>query len=113
LGHYCPIVPGGQVMGVDGTSCSAPVFAALVALLNDHQVSQGRPKLGFINPVLYKMWADNKKIFHDITQGNNWCTESQCCNSTFGYEAAVGWDPVTGLGTPNFGLMLEWLDAQN
>lgn len=113
LGHYCPIVSGGQVMGVDGTSCSAPVFAALVALLNDHQVSQGKPKLGFINPVLYKMWADNKKIFHDITQGNNWCTESGCCNSTFGYEAAVGWDPVTGLGTPNFGLMLEWLDAQN
>jgi tripeptidyl-peptidase-1 len=113
LGHYCPIVSGGQVMGVDGTSCSAPVFAALVALLNDHQVSQGKPKLGFINPILYKMWADNKKIFHDITQGNNWCTEMQCCNSTFGYEAAVGWDPVTGLGTPNFGLMLEWLDAQN
>jgi len=112
LGHYCPIVSGGQVMGVDGTSCSAPVFAALVALLNDHQVSQGKPKLGFINPVLYKMWSDNKKTFHDITQGNNWCTEMQCCNSTFGYEAAVGWDPVTGLGTPNFGLMVEWLDAQ-
>ena len=109
VGHNCPTVMGGQVMGVDGTSCSSPIFAALLALLNDYQVARGKPKLGFVNPVLYKMWADNSKTFNDITKGNNWCTEMQCCNSTFGYESAVGWDPVTGLGTPNFGLMIDWL----
>lgn len=110
VGHNCPTVMSGQLMGVDGTSCSSPIFAALVALLNDHQKTMGKPNLGFVNPVLYKMWTDNKKIFHDITKGNNWCTEMQCCNSSFGYESAVGWDPVTGLGTPNFGLMMAWLD---
>jgi len=107
VGHNCPVVSGGQIMAVDGTSCSSPVFAALIALLNDYQVSRGKPKLGFVNPVLYKMAA----TFNDITVGNNWCTEMQCCNSSFGYEAAKGWDPVTGLGTPNFGKMVEWLDA--
>ena len=101
---------GGQIMPVDGTSCSSPIFAAIIALLNDHQKNNGKPNLGFVNPVLYQMWVDNKNTFHDITKGNNWCTETQCCNNTFGYESAVGWDPVTGLGTPNFGLMMEWLD---
>jgi len=110
VGHNCPTVMNGQLMGVDGTSCSSPIFAALVALLNDHQKTMGKPNLGFMNPVLYKMWTDNKEIFHDITEGNNWCTEMQCCNSSFGYESSVGWDPVTGLGTPNFGLMMDWLD---
>ena len=110
LGHNCPVVTQGVLMGVDGTSCSSPVFAAIIALLNDHQVSKGKPKLGFINPVLYSMYKDSSKIFNDITKGNNWCTEEQCCNNTFGYETSVGWDPVTGLGTPNVGLMLEWLD---
>ena len=110
VGHYCPTVMGGSLTPVDGTSCSSPVFAAMVTLLNDYQTSLGKPRLGFVNPVLYQMWTDNKQTFHDITGGNNWCTETQCCNSSFGYESAVGWDPVTGLGTPNFGLMLEWLD---
>lgn len=106
LGHNCPVVSGGQIMPVDGTSCSSPVFASLIALLNDYQTSKGKPKLGFVNPVLYKM----TNAFRDITGGNNWCTEMQCCNSSFGYEGTAGWDPVTGLGTPNFGKMLDWLD---
>jgi len=107
VGHNCPVISGGHIISVDGTSCSSPVFAALIALLNDYQTSKGKPKLGFVNPVLYKMGD----VFKDITVGNNWCTEIQCCNSSFGYEAAKGWDPVTGLGTPNFGKMAEWLDA--
>ena len=107
LGHYCPTIMNGNLLGVDGTSCSSPVFASLVALLNDHQKSKGKPLLGFMNPLLYKM----KDTFNDITQGNNWCTEVQCCNSDFGYQAGKGWDPVTGLGTPNFGRMLEYLDT--
>ena len=111
VGHNCPVVMGGSLGAVDGTSCSSPVFAALVALLNDHQVSLGKPKLGFINPLLYKMWSDDRTIFTDITKGNNWCTEMQCCSQALGFEATKGWDPVTGLGTPNFGHMVAWLDA--
>ncbi len=116
LGHFCPVVTGGSLMGVDGTSCACPVFASLVALLNDHQAARGKSKLGFANPVLYGMWGDDPSIFNDITKGNNWCTESGCCpgdgnTNMFGYEAAKGWDPVTGLGTPNYGKMEAWLDS--
>jgi tripeptidyl-peptidase-1 len=62
------------------------------------------------------MWGDDPSIFNDITKGNNWCTESGCCpgdgnTNMFGYEAAKGWDPVTGLGTPNYGKMEAWLDS--
>ena len=116
IGHNCPVVDGGNLQGVDGTSCSSPLFAALITLLNDYQVSRGKNKLGFINPVLYKMADDNPKIFNDIKEGNNFCTEYFCCptrqdgGSDFGYLASNGWDPVTGLGTPNIGLMKEWLD---
>ena len=108
VGHNCPVMMGGSLGGVDGTSCSSPLFAAIVALLNDHQVSRKKPKLGFLNPMLYKMWEDG--VFNDITQGNNWCTEEECCGPDAGFEAAEGWDPVSGLGTPNVGRMVEWLD---
>jgi len=111
LGHNCPVVSGGSLIPVDGTSCSSPLFAGILAILNDHQVTNNKPKLGFVNPVLYQMEQDNPKIFKDITQGNNYCTEAQCCSNTnYGYVATKGWDPVTGLGTPNVGLMKEWLD---
>ena len=110
VGHNCPVMDGGSLMPVDGTSCSSPLFAAMVALMNDFQVGRGKPKLGFLNPLLYKMWEDDPTLFKDITQGNNWCTEENCCTSDFGFEATKGWDPVTGLGTPNFGRILEWLE---
>ena len=80
-------------------------------------MSKAKPKLGFVNPVLYKMYADNPKIFNDITEGANWSTEYGTCSvrksggSDFGYQASTGFDPVYGLGTPNIGLMKEWLDA--
>ena len=53
--------------------------------------------LGLLNPFLYQ----NPTAFNDITQGNN----PGC--GTSGFEAAKGWDPVTGLGTPKFGQLLE------
>jgi len=111
VGHNCPVMAGGALSPADGTSCSSPVFAAMVALLNDHQVSKGKAKLGFVNPILYKMWSDNPDIFTDITEGNNWCTEEMCCSPEYGFEATEGWDPASGLGTPNFGRMVAWLDA--
>ena len=109
IGHLCPVVIDGTLTPVDGTSCSSPVFAGIVALLNDYQKSRGKPVLGFLNPVLYKMAEDG--VFNDITDGGNMCTEMQCCGDKFGYQSWKGWDPVTGLGTPNFGLMVEWLEA--
>ncbi|KAJ7739343.1 family S53 protease [Mycena metata] len=82
---------------VDGTSCSSPTFAAIVALLNDQLVAAGKAPLGFLNPFLYS--ATGRAALNDITTGDN-----PGCN-TNGFSATAGWDPVTGLGTPNFALL--------
>uniref|UniRef100_A0A6C0IXU0 Peptidase S53 domain-containing protein n=1 Tax=viral metagenome TaxID=1070528 RepID=A0A6C0IXU0_9ZZZZ len=116
IGHNCPVIDGGFLTGVDGTSCSSPVFASIIAMLNQHQIANNKSKLGFVNPILYKMYQSDSTIFNDINKGNNWCTEMMCCDekpnggSDFGYMAAKGYDPVYGLGTPNVGKMKEWLD---
>ena len=89
---------GGQVGGVDGTSASSPTFASVVALLNDARLNLGMAPLGFLNPFLYS--ATGTAALTDITAGNN-----PGCN-TNGFTAVAGWDPVTGLGTPNFAKLL-------
>ncbi|EJD45531.1 family S53 protease [Auricularia subglabra TFB-10046 SS5] len=86
------VVSGGTFPIVDGTSCSSPSFASVVALINDRLVAQGSPTLGFLNPLLYA----NPNAFTDITAGSN----PGC--GTNGFPALTGWDPVTGLGTPIF-----------
>ena len=80
---------------------AAPIWAGLVTLLNDARYAVGKTRLGFLPPMLYH-FAAAEAGFHDIVEGNNKCTRSdgECCK--FGYEAAPGWDPVTGLGTPKF-----------
>ena len=72
---------------VGGTSAAAPLWAALVARIN----SLLGNNIGYITPYLYQ----NPSFFNDITVGNN------ATNSTTGYLSTVGWDAVTGLGTPN------------
>ncbi|KAK6984776.1 peptidase S53 domain-containing protein [Favolaschia claudopus] len=83
-----------QFETVGGTSCSSPTFASIVALLNDELIAAGKPPLGFLNPFLYS--AKGRAALNDITTGNN----PGC--STNGFPATKGWDPVTGLGTPNY-----------
>ncbi|KAH9161681.1 subtilisin-like protein [Lactarius sanguifluus] len=78
---------------VDGTSCAAPTVAGIISLLNDYRISQGRHPLGFLNPWLYGI---ARAGLTDITSGSN-----PGCN-TDGFPAVVGWDPVTGLGSPDF-----------
>ncbi|KAJ7183973.1 family S53 protease [Mycena filopes] len=82
---------------VDGTSCSSPTFASIVALLNDQLVAAGKAPLGFLNPFLYS--AAGRAALNDIKTGDN----PGC--GTNGFPATTGWDPVTGLGTPNFALL--------
>jgi tripeptidyl-peptidase-1 len=69
----------------------------MIALINDKRLEAGKGPVGFINPVIYA----NSQAFNDITVGNN-----AACN-TDGFNATIGWDPVTGLGTPNFPKLLE------
>ena len=56
----------GEVTTVDGTSGSSPIFASIIALLNDELSVAGKPPLGFLNPMIYKF----PHIFNDITSGS-------------------------------------------
>jgi tripeptidyl-peptidase-1 len=57
---------------VDGTSASAPIFASIVALINDRRMAKGGKPLGFLNPLIYS----RPDIWNDITTGN-FVTSSQ------------------------------------
>lgn len=81
----------GSILLQDGTSASTPTTASVISLVNDALIAQGRPPLGFLNPWLY---AGGYAAFNDVTIGS-----SVGCN-TSGFPATVGWDPVTGFGTP-------------
>jgi subtilase family serine protease len=87
-----PCSSGWYVVG--GTSSSCPQWAGLVAIA-DQIAGHG---LGLINPTLYSLASGSnyKNYFYDVTTGNN-----QADPSIQGYNATPGWDPVTGLGTPN------------
>jgi subtilase family serine protease len=89
---------------VGGTSCSAPQWAGLVAIA-DQIAGHG---LGLINPTLYKIAtsASYGTDFFDVTTGNN-----QADPSIPGYPATTGWDPVTGLGTPDAATLVPALAA--
>lgn len=78
--------------GIGGTSCAAPTFSAIVALLNDLRLSKGLASLGFLNPFLYQ----NPDAFNDITEGSN----PGC--GTNGFPATTGWDASSGLGSALF-----------
>jgi tripeptidyl-peptidase-1 len=86
-----------KARGVGGTSASAPIFAAIINLLNEERLEQGKGPIGFLNPTIYK----HPEMFNDITIGGN----PGC--GTEGFPASPGWDPVTGYGTPKYEKMRE------
>ncbi|KAJ4488455.1 subtilisin-like protein [Lentinula aciculospora] len=94
-GGTVEIIINGHVDYVGGTSCSSPIFSSVVALLNDELMSAGKSPMGFLNPWIYA----NPQAFNDITSGNN----PGC--GTEGFSALEGWDPVTGMGSPNYAAM--------
>jgi tripeptidyl-peptidase-1 len=96
-GANVTIVSGGENTPVDGTSCSTPIFASVIALINDRLMAAGQPPLGFLNPWLY---TNASSALNDMTDGSN----PGC--GTDGFPATIGWDPVTGLGSPIFNALL-------
>ncbi|KAI1787574.1 subtilisin-like protein [Ganoderma leucocontextum] len=90
---------GGQGYGFTGTSASSPTFASIIALINDGLLASGRSPLGFLNPLLY---SNGTAAFNDITSGDNY---DPVCDA--GFDADVGWDAVTGLGTPDYNKLLN------
>ncbi|KAF5392819.1 hypothetical protein D9757_000904 [Collybiopsis confluens] len=98
-GEKLQIFLSGEIISIGGTSASSPIFASIVALLNDELLSKGKPPMGFLNPWIYA----HPEAFNDIIGGSN-----PGCGTT-GFPAREGWDPVTGVGSPNYQAMRKAL----
>ena len=87
--------------GICGTSAASPEFAAMVAIADQY----AHENLGLVNPTLYQLASSSKAstYFFDVTTGTQF--------GPGGYSAGTGWDPVTGLGTPNAGNLVPALAA--
>jgi kumamolisin len=99
---YTILVDGQTVTGVGGTSAVAPLWAALIARINQQL---GKP-VGFINPLLYSS-VGKSNAFRDISVGNNDPTGGKLG----GYAAQAGWDACTGWGSPDGTRLLSALTA--
>jgi len=94
-----------------GTSFDAPIFAGLVALINEKENSVGQ---GVVNPVLYTLASNATTYavaFHDVTSGGNDCSAAGgtvCTGSGLtDYAAATGYDLASGLGSIDFDKLLS------
>ena len=119
FGGYFGIVVNGQESVLTGTSVAAPIWAGLMARLNEAMLSKYGRTIGLSQPLLYNMSLVSPSTFHDITTGNNICPRNNAAcvsavrsgstTSCQGFQGAAGWDPVTGLGSPNIGNMLAFI----
>ena len=94
---------GGRDGQAGGTSAATPLWAGVVALVNQDLRKKGLREVGFANPALYWMGANagslNPKPFHDVSSGNN-----------LGFDAGSGWDLATGWGSMDAaGLDAAWV----
>ena len=90
-GYHYSFISDGVAHLTDGTSASTPAVAAIVALINDALIADGRPPLGFLNPWIY---GGGFGAFMDVVVGN----ATGC--GTDGFPALEGWDAASGFGTP-------------
>jgi subtilase family serine protease len=94
------------IVSATGTSAAVSLWAGLMALADQY----AHHSLGFVNPAIYRIARSSKyhKAFHDVTTGNNKLAVGGTIGY-FGYQAAPGWDPVTGWGTPNAQVLVPLL----
>lgn len=91
------VANNGEQGVIGGTSAAAPLWAGFAALVNQQAAAEGKPSVGFLNPLLYAIGQGSgyTAAFHDITTGNN--TNSSSPDKFF---AVSGYDLCTGWGTP-------------
>jgi hypothetical protein len=106
MGNLFPVALGDKDEDwywVDGTSASAPVFAAFIALIHDARQKKGisPTRIGFLNLYLYEAFKLDSANFKDIVSGSTSCvSRAVCCN--LGFEACPGYDAASGLGSPDW-----------
>ncbi|KAI0007511.1 putative alkaline serine protease AorO [Xylariaceae sp. FL0662B] len=96
-GDHFVISSGGELLRIGGTSASAPLWGSIITLINEERLAADKGPVGFIHQVIYS----HPEVFKDITVGDN----AAC--KTNGFSAAEGWDPVSGMGAPDYPKLLE------
>jgi len=109
VSHNYLIASSGSYSTVDGTSASAPSVSAMISILNNMRVSNGKSTLGPVAAVLYSMADACETCFKDIVDGSNNSTEFGECK--WGYHGAKGYDAVYGLGVPNFKEIYNYIEG--
>ena len=99
----------GEEIPVDGTSASTPTFAAMISMMNTLRFNAGLPSMGFVHPFLYSIWEQNVGAYRDVVQND--VQDHGCCPT--GFAAVNGWEPMCGLGVPDFGVMSQLALSQS
>jgi hypothetical protein len=109
------LVTGGVRSMIYGTSGSAPIVAAFVSLANNAKSRAQQQHTGTgIAQIHAMLYGQNNVILRDVTVGDNcpgeqygqWIANFPDFGATC-YNASVGWDAVTGLGTLNVSRLVE------
>jgi len=98
LGTNIVSIQNGDFVYTSSTTTTTPIIAAIITLLNEKRLNSKQPVVGFINPLLYQIYANSKNSFYDVVAGEN---HFGCCGFV-GFRASPGYDVVSGVGTPNF-----------
>lgn len=98
------VYTGGSWAVYGGTSLSSPLWAGMASVVNADRANAGLSRLGFFNPTIYALGSPHNGL-HDIRSGNNNYTPT----AVIGYRAGVGYDDVTGLGSPDLAVLLPYL----
>ncbi|HVK70166.1 MAG TPA: S53 family peptidase [Polyangium sp.] len=116
---YQAVACGQWVDYAGGTSVAAPIWAAIVALMNQARRAAGLGRVGFVNPMLYALRKENPAPFREISEGSTDVAMNvlnahgkAVIHRLSGYSAGPGWDPATGLGVPDVTRLIELVTRQ-
>jgi subtilase family serine protease len=130
-GYDYVIIENRTLHRIGGTSAASPALAGMISLLNEVLLSNGKKPLGLLPPLFYEMAQEQPSAFNKILPKeyqipdtlatypnetvkvqNNGCTRFYCCQYGYGASSS-GWDPVTGLGTPNMLTIENYIRKMN
>ena len=114
-GIWC-IYSNGVSSEIGGTSCAAPLWAGLIALVNQQGAANNQAPVGFVNRSIYAIGLSPAygSAFHDTTNGNN---ETPSSPSEFfcfvpGFDLCTGWGTPAGTNLINFLLGAPLIEGQ-
>lgn len=93
-------VRGNPFQAGGGTSYATPLLAGIVALADQRLLAEGRPPLGFADPLLYRLGRNGGEgVLRDVVEGSIPSPGgAHCCRARPGYDLASGWGSVNAEG---------------